>query len=50
MALMVSRHQASQADRQKNSGSYQFYGLPKNTSTGLEGLFNLQVHEAEVLQ
>jgi hypothetical protein len=33
---MVSRHQASQADRQKKSGSYQFYGLPKNTSTGLE--------------
>ena len=25
-------------------------GCPKNTSTGLEGLFNFQVHEAEVLQ
>ena len=30
-----------------------YYGLwvcPKNTSTGLEGLFNFQVHEAQVLQ
>ena len=25
------------------------YGLHKNTSSGLEGLFNFQVHEAEVL-
>ena len=24
-------------------------GCPKNRSTGLEGLFNFQVHEAEVL-
>ena len=25
------------------------YGLPKKRSSGLEGLFNFQVHEAEVL-